>query len=363
MILNQARVHDFYLDAMRKSPSQLEPDYWCSFDGLSIAPEKDYPVTVTLKRTGDMGREQTEVVKARYVIGTDGARSKVRRALGYALKGDSANQAWGVMDVLAVTDFPDIRLKATVLSRDQGSVLIIPREGGYLVRVYVELDELEANERVERHNITLDRLIAAAQRILHPFSLEVKECVWWSVYEIGQRICDNYADAPQGAARAPCVFIAGDACHTHSPKAGQGMNVSMQDSFNLGWKIAAVLRGLSPPKLLETYSEERRAIAQELLDFDREQVADAPETGVAEGVELTGLVDEGPRFRRRALGDDHDRGVVTTCVAAGQVLADHVDVERLFRDEDLRRAAGDARIHRDPAGVPPHDLAHDHAVV
>ena len=273
VILNQARVHDFYLDAMRKSPSQLEPDYWCSFDGLSIAPEKDYPVTVTLKRTGDMGREQTEVVKARYVIGTDGARSKVRRALGYALKGDSANQAWGVMDVLAVTDFPDIRLKATVLSRDQGSVLIIPREGGYLVRVYVELDELEANERVERHNITLDRLIAAAQRILHPFSLEVKECVWWSVYEIGQRICDNYADAPQGAARAPCVFIAGDACHTHSPKAGQGMNVSMQDSFNLGWKIAAVLRGLSPPKLLETYSEERRAIAQELLDFDREWAA------------------------------------------------------------------------------------------
>jgi phenol 2-monooxygenase (NADPH) len=66
------------------------------------------------------------------------------------------------------------------------------------------------------------------------------------------------------------VFIAGDACHTHSPKAGQGMNVSMQDAFNLGWKLVAVLRGRCPPSLLHTYSAERRAIAKELIDFDRE---------------------------------------------------------------------------------------------
>jgi phenol 2-monooxygenase (NADPH) len=69
------------------------------------------------------------------------------------------------------------------------------------------------------------------------------------------------------------VFIAGDACHTHSPKAGQGMNVSMQDAFNLGWKLAAVLRNRCPPSLLHTYSAERRAIAKELIDFDREWAA------------------------------------------------------------------------------------------
>ena len=85
----------------------------------------------------------------------------MREALGYALKGDSANQAWGVMDVLAVTDFPDIRLKATILSGDEGSLLVIPREGGYLVRIYVELDKLEADERVANRKITLDGLIAA----------------------------------------------------------------------------------------------------------------------------------------------------------------------------------------------------------
>ncbi len=211
-------------------------------------------------------------MRARYVVGCDGARSRTREALGYTLKGEAANQAWGVMDVLAVTDFPDIRLKATILSADQGSILIIPREGGYLVRIYVELDKLDASERVAQRKITLDQLIAAAQRILRPYTLDVKEVAWWSVYEIGQRICDSYDDAPAGD-RDPHVFIAGDACHTHSPKAGQGMNVSMQDTFNLGWKLASVLTGRSAPSLLRTYGSERRAIAQDLIDFDREWAA------------------------------------------------------------------------------------------
>ncbi|MBP7568364.1 MAG: FAD-dependent monooxygenase, partial [Burkholderiaceae bacterium] len=100
----------------------------------------------------------------------------------------------------------------------------------------------------------------------------VKEVPWWSVYEIGQRICDKYDEVPTDAVgtRQPRVFIAGDACHTHSPKAGQGMNFSMQDTFNLGWKLASVLRGQCDPKLLDTYSQERQVVAQELIDFDRE---------------------------------------------------------------------------------------------
>src|SRR5262249_40571805 len=66
------------------------------------------------------------------------------------------------------------------------------------------------------------------------------------------------------------VFIAGDACHTHSAKAGQGMNVSMADTWNLGWKLAAVLNGTAKPELLHTYSAERQQVATELIDFDRE---------------------------------------------------------------------------------------------
>ena len=103
----------------------------------------------------------------------------------------------------------------------------------------------------------------------------MKEIPWWSVYEIGQRLCDKFDDVPeeQVRQRLPRVFIAGDACHTHSPKAGQGMNVSMQDGFNLGWKLASVLRRRCAPHLLHTYSAERQAIAKELIDFDREWAA------------------------------------------------------------------------------------------
>ncbi|HEX2543953.1 MAG TPA: FAD-dependent monooxygenase, partial [Ramlibacter sp.] len=237
---------------------------------LSIdAGAKDYPVTVRLERTDGAGGGQVETVKARFVVGCDGARSGVRKSIGRQLVGDSANQAWGVMDVLAVTDFPDIRYKSAVQST-QGNLLVIPREGGYLVRLYVEMDKLGEEERVSNRGITLEHLVATAQRILHPHTLDVKEVPWWSVYEIGQRICDKYDDVPQGTARMPRVFIAGDACHTHSPKAGQGMNFSMQDTFNLGWKLAAVLRGRCAPQLLDTYSSERQVVAQELIDFDRE---------------------------------------------------------------------------------------------
>ena len=204
-----------------------------------------HPVTVSLERLDPEHKGQIEIVKARYVVGCDGARSIVRQSLGHALRGDAANQAWGVMDVLAVTDFPDIRLKSLIQSANEGNIVLIPREGGYLFRIYVELDKLSENERVASRNITVDQLIAATQRILRPYRFEVKEVAWWSVYDIGQRLCDKFDDVPdeQTATRSPRVFIAGDACHTHSPKAGQGMNVSMQDAFNLGWKLASVLRG------------------------------------------------------------------------------------------------------------------------
>jgi phenol 2-monooxygenase/3-hydroxybenzoate 4-monooxygenase len=272
VVLNQARVHDFYLDLMRNSPSRLEPHYSRRVLDLTVdSNAADYPVTVRMERT-DPGHEgQVETAKARYVVGCDGARSNVRRAIGRQLVGDSANQAWGVMDVLAVTDFPDIRYKAAVQSA-QGNLLVIPREGGYLARLYVEMDKLGEEERVANRGITLDKLIGVAQSILHPYKLDVKEVPWWSVYEIGQRICDKYDEVPaqEVGTRLPHVFIAGDACHTHSPKAGQGMNFSMQDAFNLGWKLAAVLRKQATPKLLHTYSDERQVVAQELIDFDRE---------------------------------------------------------------------------------------------
>jgi phenol 2-monooxygenase len=267
VILNQARIHDLLLGAMIRSPTRLEPDYGVEVVDVAVGGSGDRPVRVTLRRAGG---ELT--VRAGYVVGCDGARSGVRQAIGLELRGDTANHAWGVLDVLAVTDFPDIRLKAAIQSGSGGNLLVIPREGGYLVRLYVDLGEVDPDDREAVRGLEPDQVIATARRVLQPYTLEVRELAWFSIYEVGQRLTDRFDDVPAElvGSRTPRVFIAGDACHTHSAKAGQGMNVSMQDAFNLGWKLAAVLEGRSPESLLHTYSAERRAIARELIDFDRE---------------------------------------------------------------------------------------------
>jgi phenol 2-monooxygenase len=271
VLINQARVHDMFLDLMRRSPSRLEPDYGLKVADLAIDPNAaEYPVTVTLEHTAPGREGRTTTLRANYVIGCDGARSNVRGAIGGTLHGDAAHQAWGVMDVLAVTDFPDWRMKSFVRSQDQGILMVLPREGGHLVRLYVELDRLGEHERAADRGMGVEDIIAKAQRIFRPFKLDVKEVVWWSIYEIGHRLTDKFDDVPedQVATRAPRVMLAGDACHTHSPKAGQGMNVSMGDTFNLGWKLVSVLTGRADPALLHSYSGERRAAAKGLVEFD-----------------------------------------------------------------------------------------------
>jgi 2-polyprenyl-6-methoxyphenol hydroxylase-like FAD-dependent oxidoreductase len=270
VILNQARVHDYFLDVMQHSPSREVPAYGCELQSLQVDHAfPEYPVTAQFVRADDDGTN-VDTVRARYAVGCDGARSVVREAIGQKLIGDSGNQAWGVMDILAVTDFPDIRMKALIQSAASGSIVVIPREGGYLVRLYVELGKLDDNERVSARNITIDQLIETANRIMQPYSIDVKEVAWWSVYEIGQRLCDRFDNLEACDSSHPRVFIAGDACHTHSPKAGQGMNVSMRDTFNLGWKLAAVLRGQCRRELLCTYNDERQRVAKTLIEFDRE---------------------------------------------------------------------------------------------
>lgn len=270
VILSQARVHDFFLEMMWSGPRRLTPDYDRALVDVAVADQGDHPVTATFQCLDAMG--ETETIKARYIVGCDGARSTVRRSMGHALKGEAARQLWGVMDVLLDTDFPDIRLKVAIQSAQEGSVLIIPREGGYLVRLYIELDELAEGERAADRQVTQDMLVAKARAIFAPYRFDVRQIAWWSAYEIGQRVCDAFDDVPDDArkSRGPRMFIAGDACHTHSPKAGQGMNVSMADAFNLGWKLAAVLRGQSDAALLHSYSSERRAKARELIEFDKD---------------------------------------------------------------------------------------------
>ncbi len=281
LIVNQARVIDYFADYARRAPARGEVDYGWEFEGLEVTGEGDYPVNVTLRRvSGHAGAGinadaagvvsgESRVVRAKYVIGADGARSAVRSAIGGSLRGDQSFHAWGVMDVLPVTDFPDIRKKCIIHS-EAGSILHIPREGNHLCRIYVDLGEVDKADGGRVRKTPVEAVIERANAIVHPYTLDVRDVAWSSVYEVAHRLTDRFDDeatSPDGKAR---VFLMGDACHTHSAKAGQGMNVSMQDGWNLAWKLGYVLTGMASDELLGTYSDERQVTAQNLIDFDLE---------------------------------------------------------------------------------------------
>ncbi|PYI05529.1 phenol 2-monooxygenase [Aspergillus sclerotiicarbonarius CBS 121057] len=257
VILNQARINMLLIELMRKFNHQ-EIDYGYTVKDVKVdsrlsGDPEAYPVKVTAEKDG-----KVESFEAKYALACDGAHSTVRKALGYSMIGDSTDAVWGVMDMVPRTDFPDIRKKSTIRSR-AGNLLIIPREGDSysLTRFYIELPT-----GVKAKDVRLEDLQSAAKKILSQYEIDFVETVWWSAYAIGQRHADFFHKDHR-------VFLAGDACHMHSPKAGQGMNVSLQDGYNVGWKLASVLKGLARPSLLETYVLERQRVAIDLINFDR----------------------------------------------------------------------------------------------
>lgn len=346
---NQSRIHDMFLDIMRDSPTKLEPHYALKVATLSVDPDAaDYPVSVTLEHTSPGREGETETVRARYVVGCDGARSNVRQAIGGALHGDSAHQAWGVMDVLAVTDFPDFRMKSIIQSQSEGTVFILPREGGYLVRLYVEIDALGESERAADRGLTADDIIAKAKLIFHPYDIDVKEVMWSSIYEIGHRLTDKFDDVPVELRdeRAPRVMLAGDACHTHSPKAGQGMNVSMGDTFNLGWKLISVLTDRAAPALLHSYSAERWAAAKGLVEFDHKWSRVVGSRSEDDG-------ETSPRFQRDFIANGEFTAGLTVCYEQSaltgpttwQMLAPGFPVGKRFHSAPVVRLADGKPMH------------------
>ena len=346
LIVNQARLLQYLQDYMEKSPTRLVPDYGLEFVDLKVEPEGMHPVVATLK---DVATGAETVVRAKYVVGCDGAHSRVRDAIGATPRGDFANHAWGVVDMLAVTDFPDIRLKGAIQSADEGNILLIPREGGYLVRFYVDLGEIDPNNRQAFRLTTQEKVIEIAQRVLRPYTLDVRDVAWFAVYQVGQRVTDRFDDVPEGEAgtRLPRVFIAGDACHTHSAKAGQGMNVSMQDTYNLGWKLAYVLEGRAKPDLLRTYNIERHAIAQGLIDFDKKwskimasppKDPDHPELGGVDPAELQNYFVMSGRYTA-GVATHYPPSTVLTAEATHQALAEGFTIGMRFHSAPVVRLA------------------------
>ncbi|KAI3403569.1 hypothetical protein KGF56_003614 [Candida oxycetoniae] len=227
-------------------------------------------------------KKDFELIHAKYVLGADGAHSWVRKQLEIGMEGEHTDFVWGVLDISPITDFPDIRSKNAIHSKESGSMMIIPREFD-LVRFYIQLKEVERDAgttdvprefmgncddpnakkkgRIDRSKITPESIMKQAQAIIAPYKLEMTNLSWYTAYQIGQRVSPKFE-------RNLRVFISGDACHTHSPKAGQGMNVSMQDTYNLGFKLALVCKGLAKQDILQTYEDERIKVARDLIAFD-----------------------------------------------------------------------------------------------
>jgi 2-polyprenyl-6-methoxyphenol hydroxylase-like FAD-dependent oxidoreductase len=215
------------------------PHFGCELTGLE---QDDAGVTARIASAAG-----EEMIRVRYLVGADGGRSFVRHRLGV----DFPGQTLGVRAVVA-----DLVLEG--LSSDawhrwdggMGRMALCPLRG-------TDLFQLQAPVPIEGDiDISTAGLNDMIARRTGRRDITVHSVAWASVYSMSARLADRY--------RVGRVFLAGDAAHTHPPTGGQGLNTSLQDAYNLGWKLAAVLGG-APDALLDTYEEERRPIAAGML--------------------------------------------------------------------------------------------------
>jgi 2-polyprenyl-6-methoxyphenol hydroxylase-like FAD-dependent oxidoreductase len=228
--------------------TQGSPVWWnTAFLGL----EQDHDgVSVHLLKQGP--EEQRQTVRAKYVIGCDGASSKVRQMLNCKFEGGTYKHKFFIADVKMKWDHVPGKV---VLSLGRSKFCgFFPMKGENNYRVLGTLSK--ANEAKE--NLEFADLEAGVQSAMG-VPLTFEKLNWFSTYRLHHRCVDHFSVGR--------CFLAGDAAHIHSPAGGQGMNTGLQDAYNLAWKLAMVLGGHSSVRLLETYHNERYPFAKWLLKF------------------------------------------------------------------------------------------------
>ncbi|MEU0656814.1 FAD-dependent oxidoreductase [Streptomyces albogriseolus] len=191
-------------------------------------------------------------LRARYLVAADGGRSAVRRATGTAMTGEAVDP----LPMLVA----DVRVSG--LDRDWWH-MFPPREGRDEFLTLCPLAGTDDFQLVARftEGTRVDLSPDAVRRVVatrtHLAAEDVTEVLWASEFRPRAALADRF--------RAGRVFLAGDAAHVHSPAGGQGLNTSVQDAYNLGWKLGAVLSDGADPSLLDSYEEERRAVAADML--------------------------------------------------------------------------------------------------
>ncbi|KAL2154786.1 hypothetical protein VTH82DRAFT_3462 [Thermothelomyces myriococcoides] len=271
LLVHQGMVESLFIEDLKKRGVDVRRN--TAFDSYSIGEDKTGPLQVNCRTNVNQERRS---LLTQYLVGCDGAHSKVRKCIPEAKPvGLSQPMVWGVLDGELVTDFPDIWSKTLVYSQEHGSILIIPRERN-MTRLYIEL---KSSPRADKSQLGQEFVMQRAKEIMAPYEVGWKYIEWFGRYQIGQQVASRFCDTHHR------VFLAGDASHTHSPKSAQGMNTSMHDAWNLCWKLNLAVRGLAKPALLESYEQERRKIALDLVNFDYEhanQIAGGDAVALAE---------------------------------------------------------------------------------
>jgi 2-polyprenyl-6-methoxyphenol hydroxylase-like FAD-dependent oxidoreductase len=197
------------------------------------------------------------LLAARYAVGADGARSRMRQAAGINFTGHPAQHAFMLAE--AVLGAPPDRPMVTIVN-EAGALIVVPRGDGVHHRVIVDAPMAVAPSEP----VLLAELAATAARIAGS-DFRPRDPIWLTRFTDETRLAEHY--------RKGRLFLAGDAAHIHAPMGGQGMNVGIQDAMNLGWKLAGVLRGTASEALLDTYEQERWPVGEMLRRNTLAQVA------------------------------------------------------------------------------------------
>ena len=198
---------------------------------------------------GDRGDEE-ELIRCQYLVAADGINSRVRRGLGLSVKGkDYTGSFFQNLDI-HLNGFTDWRDHFHYCVGTDHFLMVAPLPGGHF-RLLLS-DRGEATDPSISPQQAFMRLLAQ-----HYDGITMGEVVWHSRWETWVRLADTF--------RQGNVFLTGDSAHVHSTTGGQGMNCCMQDAFNLGWKLALVLKGLARASLLDSYEAERRPVAEQVI--------------------------------------------------------------------------------------------------
>lgn len=266
-------------------------------------------------------------LRSRYAVGCDGGRSTVRKLLGIDFAGEPPTTEWLLGEMESTAD-PDEMVAAVSEIRKIHRGFGVGAIGDGKVRAVVPA-AVVAEDRTTPP--TLDE-IRDRLRAIAGTDFGVHSPSWMSRFNDATRLAERY--------RVGRVFLAGDAAHVHPPVGGQGLNLGIQDAFNLGWKLAGAVDGWAPDDLLDSYQAERRPVAAEVLTVARAQA------------ELTS-VKPGPRAVRRILAqlmefDDVNRYLIEKVHAVGiryDFGAGPQQLGRRLRDVRLSRGRLYDRMH------------------